>query len=802
VFGRQGPRHPHLAAWGGRAALSAVDGFLSRRGLHRLDSRVGGSRLAALAQAIRAGHEAYVLGFSTATHNSGAALVRVTQEGRVELLCNEEEERYRAIKHCHEYPEHAIEAVRCHMRAHGIAPRDVAACVSSWDYAVVVNMVFTHPILEEAPASFTLLRGKTERGKSTIDRDNALALIQAPTRLGRQLDLDRRVPLVGVRHHDSHAYLSHGVSPFAADPDQPVMVIVIDGAGDDACTSLYTAVGGRLRLLSARVKNQFESLGRVYGILSSTQGGWPEMSSEGRYMGAVAWGDYDRLTNLYYRRLKHLFHFGPEGEVRLNRALANWTKSPWAEPYSPELVEILGAPIPFAEMWHPDAVLNVEDVRHPKVTRERVDKAAAVQMVFEDALVHVVEHLIRTTGSHRLVLTGGVALNCLANMRLLECFNAEWYERTLGLRDTALHLWVPPIPGDAGAPIGAAYAFAVRAGARPGTPLRHAFYCGRPPTTAAIRAAVSAAPAARAMPLGDCSDPERMAQVADLLAYAVAEDRVMGLYQGPSETGPRALGHRSILANPRNAESRRVLNERVKHRELIRPLAPMLTRAAAERFFHLQEGASDADYNAYNYMVLTARARPQAHAAIPAVIHHDGTGRLQIVRPETDPFCHEFLLAMGRRAGVEVSVNTSLNVGAPIAHTPEQALATLERARGMDGLLMIGEDRQATLVWLESRVEARERLMESVHAWAHETGFALPAGADGMGRRGGAGPGTPGAAPPPSAPAEAASRRPGRSRGSRAPLGAGAPPGRSTSGETRPRRASPSWPKPGDARPL
>jgi hypothetical protein len=123
-------------------------------------------------------------------------------------------------------------------------------------------------------------------------------------------------------------------------------------------------------------------------------------------------------------------------------------------------------------------------------------------------------------------------------------------------------------------------------------------------------------------------------------------------------------------------------------------------------------------------MVLTARARPQARELIPSVVHHDGTGRLQIVRPEADPFCHEFLLAMGRRVGVEASVNTSLNVGAPIAHTPEQALGTLKRARGMDGLLAIGADGEATLVWLRERAGVGERLADSVRGWAGESGSA------------------------------------------------------------------------------
>jgi carbamoyltransferase len=724
IFGRWGPKHPRLAEWGGRAVLAATDRLISRRGLHRPDSKLAHSRLAALEQAIGAGRKAYVLGFNTGTHNSGAALVRVSERGGVELICNEEEERYTAVKHCHEYPEHSIEAIKQHMQTIGIGPEDLAACVINWDCAALPNTVIVHPFLEEAPASATLLRRESDRGRTTITRGNAAAMVQAPARLGRQLGLGRHMPIIGIRHHDSHAYLSYAVSPFAADAD-PVMVLVIDGASDDACTSLYSCRSGALTRLSARVTNQFESLGSMYGILSSTQGGWPPLSSEGRYMGAAAWGDDSRLTNRYYRRLKHLFHFGAEGEVRLNRALANWTRSPWDKPYTEELIDILGEPIPLKEMWHPDAILNVEDIRHPELTRDRVDKAAAVQMVFEDAVIHIVDHFIRATGSHRLVMTGGTALNCVANMRLLECFDERWYERNLGSKNTRLHLWVPPIPSDAGAPMGAAYAFAMRAGARPGPPLRHAFYCGLAPSTSSIRAIVKAEPTAGSMPLGDCSEPDVMALVADLLACVVTNDGVIGLYQGIAETGPRALGHRSILANPCNPDTRRLLNERVKHRELIRPLAPMLTRAAAERFFHLQEGASDDDYNAYNYMVLTARARPEAHGMIPAVIHHDGTGRLQIVRPDVDPFCHEFLLAMGRRVGVEASVNTSLNVGAPIAHTPEQALATLQRARGMDGLLMIGDDLRATLVWQEDRSDIRERLMESIGTWARNTGVSL-----------------------------------------------------------------------------
>jgi carbamoyltransferase len=159
------------------------------------------------------------------------------------------------------------------------------------------------------------------------------------------------------------------------------------------------------------------------------------------------------------------------------------------------------------------------------------------------------------------------------------------------------------------------------------------------------------------------------------------------------------LGHRSILANPCNPRTLETINLRVKFREPIRPLAPMATLAAAQHYFELSAGASDDHYNAYNYMVLTTRARPEAYAKIPAVVHKDGTARVQIVREEQDPFTFAYLKAMGRRLGVEVSVNTSLNVGSPIVQTPAQALGALKRARAMSGLVMIAADGQAWFAW-------------------------------------------------------------------------------------------------------
>jgi carbamoyltransferase len=414
-------------------------------------------------------------------------------------------------------------------------------------------------------------------------------------------------------------------------------------------------------------------------------------------MGAAAWGDMNRASNPYYARLKQVLDFGERGEVRLNRALANWYCGLFERPYKAGLIEILGEPLRPDQLWNPDAVLRVEDIDHRPDTRDRLDKAAATQLVFEDAIIHIVDHLLRSTGASRLVLTGGAALNAVGNTRLLEHFDAAWFAKSRQ-RDACLHLWVPPTPGDAGVAIGAAWRFAHLAGSPHGTPITHAFYCGSPPSQQSIATALEANDIASRW-IGDISTPDGRDAIADLMAFMVAQNGVIALYQGAAETGPRALGHRSIFANPCDANTREQLNARVKYREAIRPLAPMATLEAAQEYFDLLEGASDADYNAYNYMVLTARSKPAARAKIPAVIHADGTGRIQIVRAQDDPLTHAYLKALGRRIGVEISVNTSFNVAGPIAQTPSQAIDTLRRSKGLDVVLLVADDGVVQAAW-------------------------------------------------------------------------------------------------------
>ena len=385
--------------------------------------------------------------------------------------------------------------------------------------------------------------------------------------------------------------------------------------------------------------------------------------------------------------------------------MANWYCDPFDNPYKPALIDILGEPLKPEQLWNPDAVLRVEDIHHRPDTKDRLDKAAATQLVFEDAMIHVVDHLLRATGANRLVLTGGVALNARRQHAAARTFRRGLVCEAQQ-RKARLHLWVPPTPGDPGVTIGAAWLFAHLAGAPRGAPMTHAFYCGAPPSQDEIAAALKADDIASQW-IGDISTPEGRDAVADLMAFMVAQNGVIALYQGAAETGPRALGHRSIFANPCDPQAREQLNERVKYREAIRPLAPMATLEAAQEYFELLPGASDGDYNAYNYMVLTARSKPHARDKIPAVIHADGTGRIQIVRAEDDPLTYAYLKALGRRIGVEMSVNTSFNVAGPIAQTPQQAIETLRRSKGLDVVLLVADD--GTVTRRLARRRARQR---------------------------------------------------------------------------------------------
>ena len=242
----------------------------------------------------------------------------------------------------------------------------------------------------------------------------------------KQLGLSERVPLICLPHHDNHAWFSYAASPFA-DDGEPVAVAVLDGTGDQGSISLYVAENGKMRRLYCN-DSMFDSLGAFYSVISSTQGGWTWLSSEGRYMGAAAWGDMNRASKSVLRAAARTSCIS--ARPAKSGSTARWPTGiaiRSTTPTRPPLTDILGPPLKPDQLWNPDAVLRVEDIHHRPDTKDRLDKAAATQLVFEDAMIHVVDHLLRITGASRLVLTGGVALNAIGNMRLLEHFDEAWF---------------------------------------------------------------------------------------------------------------------------------------------------------------------------------------------------------------------------------------------------------------------------------------------------------------------------------------------------------------------------------------
>ena len=689
IFGSFGPRHKRLPKFVQRVTDICFGAVAAHHQFYSAGSKAARHVGETFRKRLQAGETLYVIGITPMGHNTGVAVVSVSNAGGIEVLCNNEEERFTGEKHTNKFPHESLREVRELLQARGI-PAEQVFTVGGWDYVSALGFDL-RVIFEHAPRSLTLLNPKHD---PTFNPTHLVRGVKAPSNISHALGSSQTLPFIGMHHHKNHAYLGYSLSPFS-ETDDDVMITVLDGTGDNGAISLYHAKAGEVTCLRQN-ESTTDSLGYLYGYISSTQGGWSFLSSEGRYMGAAAWGNSCRVTNSYYKRLRQILYFGAAGEVHVNRAMINWHIKSHTDPYGPSLTDILGPAIKPEKTWNPDRVLSVEDIEHSPITQDRVDKAQALQLVFEDGLFHIVEHLIRKTGASKLVLTGGTALNCVATMRLTEHFNRDYFRRYLN-KDATLEVWVPPIPNDAGVALGAAIHFAAENGARPRSRLETPYICGRAAPTAEIQNACAQA-SVKADYIGNIKQKSVLMQLAEFMADIVSQDGVVGLYQGAAETGPRALGNRSILANPRNVKTLENLNDKVKFRERVRPLAPMVTREQADKYFELSEGCAARDFDAYNYMVLTTRAKPVAKREIPAVVHADGTSRIQIVRRTDNELVYEYLNAMGRLNGAEVSVNTSLNVGSPIAQTAAQALETLRRAKGMDYLVMVSKEGDAFCV--------------------------------------------------------------------------------------------------------
>src|SRR3954453_18408287 len=292
---RFGPRTPRVAAAGFRFARWLGRLTMGRAGFHQLGSAFANERLAYVREKLGRGETVYLAGLGLpGTHNTGVALVELTQQDGPRLILNNEEERFSGSKHTTDYPRISVDEMVAVLRAMGRDIGDIDAWVTSWDYPTLAGTMF-RTLLEELPSSLRLLR---ITDASAFDGRRLDQMTRSPKFLGRQLGLEKPLQLICLPHHGNHAWFSHAASPFA-DDGEPVAIAVLDGTGDLGSISLYVVENGAMRQLYSN-ESMFDSLGMFYSVISSTQGGWTWLSSEGRYMGAAPWAAMNPATNPTY----------------------------------------------------------------------------------------------------------------------------------------------------------------------------------------------------------------------------------------------------------------------------------------------------------------------------------------------------------------------------------------------------------------------------------------------------------------------------------------------------------------------
>jgi carbamoyltransferase len=584
---------------------------------------------------------ATILGVSAFYHDAAAALVR---DG--EILAAAQEERFSRKKHDPRFPRHAINYC---LEEGFLDARDLDAVV------FYENPVLTFDRIVKCLLA-TIPEGREQWSKA------------APVQLGVKLrfaEMVRRELGDEVRVLYSAHHLSHAASAFYPCPFERAAVLVMDGVGEWATTSLGVGDGAKLELL--REIRYPHSLGLLYSAFTYYCG-FKVNSGEYKLMGLAPYGE-PRYADLIRRELIDL---RPDGSYRLNL----------------EYFDYVAGLSTTSERFH---ALFGEPPRAPesRITRRDVDLAASIQLVLEEAVLGLARQATELAGSRQLALAGGVALNCVANGRLLRS----------GVVDD---LWVQPAAGDAGGALGAALAtshlyFGVERRPRgDGSDRMHGGYLGPRFSGDEVRAFLDR----KGIPYKVEPDLDRRVE---RVAAALDAGKVVGWLSGRMEFGPRALGARSILGNPMDPDAQSRINLKIKFRESFRPFAPSVLAEDAADYFELDCQSP--------YMLLVApvrheRRRPmdwgrfrngdddllvlvnQARSDLPAITHVDYSARVQTVHPDDHPSYHRLLEAFRRLSGHGVVVNTSFNVrGEPIVCTPEDAYRCFMRTE-MDLLVL------------------------------------------------------------------------------------------------------------------
>ena len=556
-----------------------------------------------------------VLGITSETSDCGIALL---DNGKPSIIL--EEERHSRVKHVVGFP---LQSLQTAIERSYLDWADVEAITTPWDRRRM-RLHFVWALLRRFPASLAQLAP----GANTA-QDIGLVVIDRVLRrrFKRLFPGEKLPPITMVGHHESHAAF-YFVSPF-----DDATILVMDGFGDDAATSVYTAAGGHIE--RQWHGNLFNSLGAVYTVITQHLGF--DIFEEGTVMALAACGG-DHLVE----QMRDLIELQDDGRFRVNSDYFSFDTYGMIQPFKLKFLDAFGPPRQRAE----------------PITEHHKAIARGLQALAEDVILHTARAALRSYPSRNLIFVGGVAQNCVAAARLL--------------RDSGFdQVWVPPCASDAGTPLGSAlWHYHQTLGQPRTTQLTHSYF-GLAYTSDEIKQALDQA----GLRYEELEEDELLARVAqDLTA-----DKIVGWFQGRYEVGPRALGNRSILASPINPDIRDKINKRIKYREPFRPFAPSVLGEYASQYFEI----SHAD----PFMTLAPMVSREKADTIQAAVHVDGTARIQTVSSEQNPRYYKLIQAFNALTGVPMLLNTSFNKQEPIVNTPAEAISCYLRT-DMDVLVL------------------------------------------------------------------------------------------------------------------
>jgi carbamoyltransferase len=583
----------------------------------------------------------HILGVSCYYHDAAAVLLR---DGL--LVAAAEEERFSRVKHDFAFPANAIR----------FCLREAQISGSDLDYVVFFEKPFRKfdrilaSVLQTYPQSWKVFR------ESMIGW--MLDKLWVASTLQSELDISRERILFSGHH------LSHAASAFLCSPFSEAAILTVDGVGE--WTTAASGVGRDNQISLTKEIDFPHSLGLLYSTFTAFLG-FEVNEGEYKVMGMAPYGT-PRYVDKVWKLVRQnddgsfsldmdYFCFHHSTDRMFNRKFANLFGEPRPS-NMPFFTESTGYPKYFGER-PPDYIPKC------RINEHYADIAASIQQVTEDLLVGMAKNLHKETGLKKLCMAGGVALNSVANSRIL---------RESGFDE----LFIQPAAGDSGGALGAAlWAYHSVLGKPRTFRMEHAYW-GQEYGASEISSFLDRE-----------NIPYREAPNTDELLDRVTENlmagKVVGWFQGRFEWGPRALGNRSILADPRNPAMKDIVNAKIKFREPYRPFAPSVASECAAKYFELDRAALQYPVR---YMLYVTPVRPEHRATLPAVTHVDGTARVQAVFQEYSPLYYGLIERFGRATGVPVVLNTSFNLrGEPIVTTPENAFSTFSRSE-MDCLVL------------------------------------------------------------------------------------------------------------------